>query len=558
MAIKIHVFPTSDDALVVWRSDHLIPDCVGFQLIRKRNGGAPETVRNRVTFSAAGVDATHASDSSVSPIRRYAWTDHEPTQGDTVSYQVVPVIQAGTAAAAPDTAQQSPFSDAVTLSGKAADGIECYFNRGFVISQFMSRRLHGDLSATSLRNFKRDLNAETENEIRTFLSGDLRLRLFQLVDEATASGGEVFAALFELNDEILISKLEALAGRAHVVLSNGAHDSAADDENEDSRRRLKAAGCEVIDRLLAAKVLGHNKFLVITDGAGQPKKVWTGSTNWSPTGLCTQINNGLLVNDPATAKVYLDQWGVLEKLKSAANKALADSNSTVRKTAVGATGIHTWFSRTPAAQEMDEVDDLIAAAKQGILFLMFQPGSSPLLNAIAARDDDQSLYIKGVVSTLDASETDQAGVTLVKRGDHEVHQFQIVQPHGLFGVGTWAAEVSRTTFLNNIGFAIVHSKIIVLDPLGDNPVLVTGSHNFSAAATSKNDENLIIVKGNAPLARAYAAHIQGVYDHYKFRAVAAALQKKDKDVTDFFKDAKSWQKSWFEADRATELAFWLS
>jgi phosphatidylserine/phosphatidylglycerophosphate/cardiolipin synthase-like enzyme len=161
------------------------------------------------------------------------------------------------------------------------------------------------------------------------------------------------------------------------------------------------------------------------------------------------------------------------------------------------------------------------------------------------------------VSTLDSKETDEAGVTLIKRGEHQSHKFQIVQPQGLHSIGHWAAEVSRGTFLNQIGFAIVHSKVIVLDPFGKQPVVITGSHNFSASASSKNDENMIIIKGNARLAQAYAAHIQAVYDHYEFRAVAAALQKANKDVTDFFKDPKGWQASWFQGPRKLELAFWL-
>ena len=478
-------------------------------------------------------------------------------QGDTVAYQAIPVIQSGAGTPMPQPALASPFSDQVMLTGSVDTNLECYFNRGFVISQFMSRLLGGDLSAANLRKFKQDLNDETENQVRTFLSGDLRLRLFEVLDQAKANQGHVFAALYELSDEILIERLEALGDHAHVVLSNGTHDSASDDENQDSRARLKAAHCDVIDRLLPSKVLGHNKFMVVTDSSHQPVSVWTGSTNWSPTGLCTQINNGILFNDPGVATSFLDQWNVLRAAGSTADKALATSNSHVRASMLEGASVDVWFSRTTAAQEMAQVEDLINEAKDGIVFLMFQPGSSSLLTAIVGREDDMPpLYIKGVVSTLDSQETDEAGVTLVRRGEHESHKFQIVQPQGLHSIGRWAAEVTRGAFLNNIGFAIVHSKIIVIDPMGEKPVVVTGSHNFSAAATSKNDENLVIVQEIAA-GRAYASHIQAVYDHYQFRAVAAALQKKQQDVTDFFKDPKGWQASWFKEPKAQELKFWI-
>ena len=51
--------------------------------------------------------------------------------------------------------------------------------------------------------------------------------------------------------------------------------------------------------------------------------------------------------------------------------------------------------------------------------------------------------------------------------------------------------------------------------------------------------------------------IQSVCDHYHFRAVAKAMQDDGKDVADFMRDPKSWQKGWFSGDKLLELNFWL-
>jgi phosphatidylserine/phosphatidylglycerophosphate/cardiolipin synthase-like enzyme len=51
--------------------------------------------------------------------------------------------------------------------------------------------------------------------------------------------------------------------------------------------------------------------------------------------------------------------------------------------------------------------------------------------------------------------------------------------------------------------------------------VITGSHNFSVSASEKNDENLVIVRGNKKLAQAYALHINRVYDYYSWRAFLA-------------------------------------
>jgi phosphatidylserine/phosphatidylglycerophosphate/cardiolipin synthase-like enzyme len=557
MSLNIETFVNSDDVFIAWRSSKRIDDCVGFELRRKRNG-KQDVLRNRISFSGGEPDPTTPESSETSPFRRYTWTDHEANTGDKVAYQVVPVIQPDGGEAAVDEPQASPFSAEVELSGEVDETFECYFNRGLVISQFMSRQLKGDFSAKSLKAFKQGLNDATESKLRLFLGGDLRTRLIDLLDETKKNKGHVFAALFELSDEVLISKLTGLGKRAHIVLSNGAHKSRDDDENADSRKTLQDAGCEVHDRMLASGILGHNKFMVMCDAQQVAQAAWTGSTNWSPTGLCTQINNGILIHDAGVAQEFLDQWGRLRDAENATPKDLVATNSEVKSMKTKSAAVDIWFTKTADAPEMDAVDELVKNAEEGIIFLMFQPGGSPILNAIVDRqENDHDIFVKGVISTMDKNDVDQAKVTLIQRGDKKVAKFRIVQPQGLQGVGRWAAEVSRGAFLNQIGFAIVHSKVIVIDPNGKNPVVVTGSHNFSGAASSKNDENLVIIRGNTALARAYAVEVQSVFDHYNFRAVAASMKADGKDVSKLMLDPKAWQDAWFRGDKELELNFWL-
>jgi hypothetical protein len=54
--------------------------------------------------------------------------------------------------------------------------------------------------------------------------------------------------------------------------------------------------------------------------------------------------------------------------------------------------------------------------------------------------------------------------------------------------------------------------------------------NFSEPASTKNDENFLIVKDDPPLAEAYAVHIMAAYDHYRYRA--AQIENKDLARTD--------------------------
>jgi phosphatidylserine/phosphatidylglycerophosphate/cardiolipin synthase-like enzyme len=49
-----------------------------------------------------------------------------------------------------------------------------------------------------------------------------------------------------------------------------------------------------------------------------------------------------------------------------------------------------------------------------------------------------------------------------------------------------------------------HNKIMLIDVAGKDAVLISGSFNFTYAAEHLNAENLLIFRGNAPLARTFA------------------------------------------------------
>ncbi|MBK6402797.1 MAG: phospholipase D family protein [Rhodocyclaceae bacterium] len=51
--------------------------------------------------------------------------------------------------------------------------------------------------------------------------------------------------------------------------------------------------------------------------------------------------------------------------------------------------------------------------------------------------------------------------------------------------------------------ASAHNKIMLIDAEGGAPVVVTGSYNFTYSAQARNAENLVIMRGNEPLARRY-------------------------------------------------------
>jgi hypothetical protein len=335
MKATVVVYANSDDALLLWSADQLEDDLEGFSVQRKlQRGAAAEKTSWIDNYAPPGVkayqDGRHVP-SDQRPFRTFTWTDHEVQAGDKVRYRVVPFL-AGTTA--PATELASAWSRRRTVGAPSSATNRAFFNRGFVISQFISRYLDEHYPnmdrIAALRKFKAQISTKLDDQIRVFLSGEVRTAPLDLLTRVAKSSDEIYAALlFELADDELVGELRSIGKRAHVVLANGSIEIKKDkktnkaletteqarkrDENSAARKTLRQAGVDIqtTNRFVAPGALAHNKFLVVTDKKGKAKSVWTGSTNWTTTGLCTQLNNALLVNDSAVAASYLAQWHAL-------------------------------------------------------------------------------------------------------------------------------------------------------------------------------------------------------------------------------------------------------
>jgi phosphatidylserine/phosphatidylglycerophosphate/cardiolipin synthase-like enzyme len=540
MRLTHTVFVNADDALIVWIADELDTDLRGFALQRRRNGNDAEYLSSFTPFGPEAHKDGQFQRSDERPFRCFSWTDHDVEPGDTVSYRVVPMYEKS----GPRPSRASRWS-----ARRVADGADprspyrAYFNRGYVISQFVSRYLDetypGMPRASALSLFKRSIGDATEVEWREKLSGQLRRALLQLLDEVIAGRDQLYAALYELDDEELIGRLTRLGARAHVVLSNGSVKVERRDQNSDARKTLIRAGVETLPRFLSPGGLGHNKFVVVTDAAGTPQRVWTGSTNWTPTGLCTQINNGVRIEDAAIAARYLEQWHALANAGDGFPRELVTANG--QPTSFGGTragrpraSVH--FTKAPRRVDLTALAEIIASTQSGLLFLLFNAGTTgviPPIQALAEAKPD--VLVRGVATELPQPERPRGSrVKLPLRmtlfGDPTAPRpiprtFDVILPVGhAHTAARWAVESTRGEFKGGVGPAIIHSKVLVVDPFSDDPTVVTGSHNFSSNASGKNDENFVVIRGDRVLAEAYAVHVQTAWRHYSARVGTAHVQ----------------------------------
>jgi phosphatidylserine/phosphatidylglycerophosphate/cardiolipin synthase-like enzyme len=492
----------------------------------------------------------------------------------------------------PGALQPMPYGPAISNTIQLSPHygtLSAYFNRGILATQATARALDGDGGGSMVEKLDQHIY-EVGDSLRDDLMGELIEALTTLSDEAVSDGGETYCALYEFDDPEAIAHLSKVGGRAHLVLSNmpsgGKGQAKTNDTYSQQRAQIREAGAEVIDRFMPSGHIGHNKFQVL-DSNG-PQAVLFGSTNWTAHALCAQTNNAIIARSPALAAAYLDYWKRLkEDTDPPGQDGKAEQSAAFRADNAkpipaipledGSGAVDLWFSpNTPHQRstkadrsealppDLGEVFELIAGAQQAIVFLVFEPGNPSIVDAIAkAQKAKPSLFVRGAVTAPDAAGGFRTAITgdgdsappKRQKGDPPLPEdYRVIHARGVTkgdAFGQWEAE------LNQAGHAVIHDKIVVVDPFSDTCVVVTGSHNLGYRASYNNDENMAIIRNHRAVAEAYAAHCLDVYDHYAWRYWLA--RETDK-AWHFLSADDSWQNSYFTPDnqvKSAELNFWL-
>ncbi len=413
MTIELKVYDNGDHTCLVWLTsdEKPIQNCRGFTIHKTFKASATANAAESYLHGFVGFSDADKLDPNAPwkfPLQRYMWWDYGVAPGNVVQYSVVPVCGPDKDNLTLSQADASAQTPPMTITGQASAHVSVYFNKGIVSAQWVSRAL-----AAVGKNAKlNDMIAKPGDPLRNALSGLLRPQLLQLLDDVKNNNGEIYAALYELNDPELIPKLVALGQKCHLILANGAFKPPTNDENKAVRAQLRGK-VDLHDRLVPQGHFAHNKFVVACDSAGKPQRVLSGSTNWTMTGLCTQANNGIIVDDPAVGAFFINEWNLLKAAGNAYPASLMQANSKLNSFNVDGGAIAQWFAPTDKGEDLDYARQLINGAQQGILFLFFNPGAFEpddkpeqwtLLQNILARhlqgspNYNGALYIHGVVN----------------------------------------------------------------------------------------------------------------------------------------------------------------
>jgi phosphatidylserine/phosphatidylglycerophosphate/cardiolipin synthase-like enzyme len=580
--MKAVAFSNNDIAVAAWTFGGRLDGCLGFAIYRVDVKAGTETCLPALaTFP--NQDASAARTTAQDPVQKFFWKDVFAKRGGSYRYRIVPM--AGAPGALAPMSVGALTTNIVQLTPDYGV-LSAYFNRGMLATQATTKALHSDADLESMKTELLRRIADPTDQLRLDLAGDMIEAMTALPKQAATGNGKVWCALYEFEDTQLIGALTPLAVKANVILSNmpGSVDGTkTNDTYQAEREAAKQAGVNVIDRMMPGGHIGHNKFTILDDGGA--KAVQFGSTNWTDRALCAQSNNTIIARSPKVAAAYMNYWNDLKTDtdagdghgKQSAHLRGADGDGPVHVDLEDGSGsADLWFSpNTPRARGKDHshedappdlkmVFDLIKGAKQAILFVVFEPGEPSIIDAVAAAQKaNPALFVRGTVTVAKAAEDFAVGIKSNAKGDSDGAalpsgqkvpiDFRVIPATGVNDpVGVWEKE------LNKVGFAVTHSKFVVIDPFTDGCVVITGSHNLGYQASYNNDENMVIIRGHRGVAEAYAANALDIYDHYAWRWW---LAKNPQTAWTSLKADDTWQSSYFDDQSrpiSPELSFWLA
>lgn len=249
--------------------------------------------------------------------------------------------------------------------------------------------------------------------------------------------------------------------------------------------RLRARGIPVITSTYGGNHLTggihHNKFFVFDarDAETANDWVWTGSVNMSDENMA-DANNGIEIQDYGLAQCYLtefnEEWGSDTDTPSAVDSRMGNrkSDNTPHHFTINGIDVDSYFSPSDGTEA--KIVNAIGTADSSVYFSILVFTSDPIADAM--RNKYFGIPGFAVRGVFDASNINQTGS-------------EWPEMSGTGGSNPWSPPADVHTDTEPF---LVHHKYAIIDQGYPNlsPIVVTGSHNWSNAANTVNDENTLI------------------------------------------------------------------
>lgn len=451
------------------------------------------------------------------PIQDFLWSDFTPKPGRKYTYRVVPVF------GKPKNLEYGKGVSIDVETEKESSGKHAvYFNRAVIGSQAYARKFGASPSA---------LEGQKKDEAYEWLSRGLFEAIQDFLAQAKDKSFGIRAAVYEFSYEPVIeafANAQKACKDVQIVFDARIAKSKAGVPNADMKKRvgdvkklLKKHGLTDVatPRTENPRFISHNKFIILLKDK-EPVAVWTGSTNFSESGIFGHANVGHLVRDKRVAAQYLAYW---ERLKAdPLAKDLKPENDEASPTLEGfppPDGITTMFSPRKDLGQLE----WYGTGMDGATSLSCFTAAFGVNKIFRTVFKENKVYLRYVFLEKWGVKPDIAKETeadLSNDRDIQVAVGAVLKNQIL---STWLREFPNS-LSRNIRF--VHTKFLLVDPLGEEPIVISGSANFSDASTKQNDENMLIIRGDTRVADIYLGEFMRLWRHHRFRFIVNKINEK--------------------------------
>jgi phosphatidylserine/phosphatidylglycerophosphate/cardiolipin synthase-like enzyme len=281
-------------------------------------------------------------------------------------------------------------------------------------------------------------------------------------------------AMYSTESLPIVNAINAAVARGVVVR----YIAAANTGTNNSELGSLSASIPMIQRPDDGEVM-HNKFLIMDIADPSKARVMTGSTNHSDNSLHNDWNNMVIIQDQPLALAYKtefeEMWGSTGDQPNTANSKFgaAKTDNTPHSFTIDGIPVELYFS--PSDGTTSHIVSAVNSANTDLQFAMLTFINNDLGDAVIARHQ-AGVDVKGIIENIYYIGSEYSG--LVSAGVNVLSHF-------------------TTPYFMHHKYGIVDANNTSSDPL-----VITGSHNWTSSAETDYDENTLII---------HSAEIAGMY-----------------------------------------------
>lgn len=443
------------------------------------------------------------------PVQSFLWEDFSVKCDHEYSYIVTPVY------GKPKYLEyRNPCSIRLKTPTEDIGEHSVYFNRGVAGSLAYARKFKNKRPGSD------DMTEKETAEALKWLSRGLEEALLKFIDKAKDSSYKLRAAFYEFEYLPVLERFKIACEEKGVDVKI-IYDSRG--EEEANNKAINESGLPrsiMIPRSAESskRFIAHNKFIILIKDE-QPMEVWTGSTNITPKGIFGQCNVGHVIRNEDIAKQYFEYWKELaqDPLNDILDKKTTAIQPDLAYDKIPKKSIKVFFSPREKKTILQTYADYMAGSNQLVCGMFPFSFSLKMKEVIVGKTDNLKYVI------IDKKDKNTSIVTT---------DYDNVIVYGTYlkdGLYDWLEETHAGFLLNSkpsaIGTNFIHNKVLLIDPLGEDPIVVTGSANFSDNSITNNDENTLIIRGNKEVADLYFTEFVRIFNHYYARYTAIRMSE---------------------------------